>query len=145
MQVAGGCCITDAMSNLLARDSLSPPLAAAVAHLRAVAPVERVILFGSRARGDHDDDSDWDLCVLLDDDIPAGLYTPGALWRAVRDLGVAIQVVPMRRRVFEMSRRDVNALAHDVAEDGIVLYDKAREEAAEAFVAAVADQVVGAA
>lgn len=113
------------MSDALAQDQLSPPLVAAVARLRAVAPVERVILFGSRARGDHDDDSDWDLCVLLEDDIPAGRYTPVSLWQAVRGLGASIQVVPMRRSVFETSRRDVNTLAHDVAADGIVLYDKA--------------------
>jgi uncharacterized protein len=71
---------------------------------------ERVILFGSRARGDHDADSDWDLCVLLNDDIPPGRYTPGFLWEAVRDLGASIQVVPMRRSVFEATRRDGNAL-----------------------------------
>ncbi|WP_092040461.1 nucleotidyltransferase domain-containing protein [Methylobacterium pseudosasicola] len=112
------------MSHALAPDRLSPPLAAAVERLCAIAPVERVILFGSRARGDHDDDSDWDLCVLLDDNIPPGRYTPVSLWQAVRDLGATIQVVPMRRSVFETSRNDINTLAHDVAADGIVLYDK---------------------
>ncbi|MDP4021331.1 nucleotidyltransferase domain-containing protein [Methylobacterium sp. NEAU 140] len=98
-------------------------LAVAVERLRAVAPVERVILFGSRARGDQEADSDWDLCVLLRDDIPAGLYTPAALWRAVRGLGLTLQIVPMRRSVFDGTRGDVNALAHDVARDGIVLFD----------------------
>lgn len=53
---------------------------------------ERVILFGSRARGDHDADGDWDLCVLVNDDIAPGRYTPGFLWEAVRDLGASIQV-----------------------------------------------------
>ncbi|MCJ2127257.1 nucleotidyltransferase domain-containing protein [Methylobacterium sp. J-077] len=103
-----------------------PPLGAAVERLCAVAPVERVILFGSRARGDHDDASDWDLCVLLDDDIPAGRYTPTSLWAAVRDLGASIQAVPMRSSVFETSRLDINALAHDVVQDRLVLYDKAK-------------------
>lgn len=118
---------TCGMSHALAPDRLSPSLAAIVARLRRVAPVERVILFGSRARGDHDDHSDWDLCVLLDDDIPSGRSTPVSLWAAVRDLGTSIQLVPMRRSVFEARRLDINALAHDVAEDGIVLYDKAAE------------------
>ncbi|WP_144426155.1 nucleotidyltransferase domain-containing protein [Methylobacterium sp. ARG-1] len=80
-------------------------------------------------RGDHDADSDWDLCVLLNDDIPPGRYTPGFLWEAVRDRGASIQVVPMRRSVFEATHRDVNALAYDVARDGLVLYDKASESA----------------
>ncbi|MER2196791.1 hypothetical protein [Methylobacterium brachiatum] len=42
------------MSHALARDRLSTPLAAAIVRLGEIAPVERVILFGSRARGDHD-------------------------------------------------------------------------------------------
>ena len=112
-----------------AQESLSPPLAAAVERLRSVAPVERVILFGSRARGDHRPGSDWDLCVLLDDDIPPGMYTPSLLWRAVRDIGLAIQVTPMRRSVFETRRTDINALAHDVAQDGILLFDRAMDPA----------------
>ncbi|WP_408903618.1 nucleotidyltransferase family protein [Methylobacterium radiotolerans] len=33
-------------------------LGAAIDRLRAFAPVEKVILFGSRARGDHREDSD---------------------------------------------------------------------------------------
>ena len=33
---------------------------------RQILPNERVILFGSQARGDAHEDSDWDLLVLLD-------------------------------------------------------------------------------
>ncbi|MER2196790.1 hypothetical protein [Methylobacterium brachiatum] len=47
----------------------------------------------------------------------------------MRDFGASIQVVPMRRSVFEATRRDVNALAYDAAQDGLVLYDKALESA----------------
>lgn len=32
----------------------------------------RLILFGSQARGDTHDESDWDLLILLDDDQPKG-------------------------------------------------------------------------
>ena len=32
----------------------------------------RLILFGSQARGDAHDESDWDLLILLDDDQPKG-------------------------------------------------------------------------
>lgn len=98
-------------------------LGVAIERLRDFAPVEKVILFGSRARGDHHENSDWDICVLLDDDIPSGIYTPRRMWEAVRDLGLPMQIAPMRMSVFEAKRRDVNALAHDVSEDGIVLFD----------------------
>lgn len=98
-------------------------LGAAVDRLRAFAPVEKVILFGSRARRDHHENSDWDICVLLHDDIPSGIYTSSRMWETVRDLGFPIQIAPMRISVFEAKRRDVNALAHDVAQDGVVLFD----------------------
>lgn len=113
------------MSRLDSLEEHDAVLEVAIDRLRAFAPVERVVLFGSRARGDHSDASDWDLCVLLADDIPAGLYTPRTMWEAVRDLGLAIQVVPMRRSVFETERFNVNALAHDVAQDGVTLFDGA--------------------
>ncbi|MCJ2086622.1 nucleotidyltransferase domain-containing protein [Methylobacterium sp. E-005] len=87
--------------------------------------MERVILFGSRARGDYDPGSDWDLCILLDDDVPPGLYTPSMVWRIIRDVGLPVQVTPMRRRIFETRRSAINALAHDVAKDGILLFDRA--------------------
>ena len=35
---------------------------------RQILPNEKVILFGSQARGDAHEDSDWDLLVLLDRD-----------------------------------------------------------------------------
>ena len=101
-----------------------PALQVAVDRLRAMAPVERVILFGSRARGDHDENTDWDLCVLLADELPRGAYTPSSMWSAVRDLGLTLQIVPMRRSVFEARRRDAGSLSRDVAKDGIVLFDR---------------------
>lgn len=111
------------MSKTAEQSDLELPLQAIVERLRAVSPVEQVILFGSRARGDHDEDSDWDLCVLLSDDIPAGIYTPASMWSAVRDLGPTVQIVPMRLSAFEEKRSDVNALAYDVAREGIVLFN----------------------
>lgn len=108
---------------------IEPKLQAAVERLRAFAPVEQVILYGSRARGDSTVDSDWDLCVLLQDDIPPGAYTPLSMWRKLRDLGLTIQVVPMRKSVFERRRSDVNTLAHDVARDGVVIFERPRPRA----------------
>ncbi|MGX9981578.1 nucleotidyltransferase domain-containing protein [Methylobacterium fujisawaense] len=112
------------MTRVYSIDGYEAALDAALDRLRNFAPIEKVILFGSRARGDHHENSDWDLCVLLDDDIPSGIYTPRRMWEAVRDLGLPIQIAPMRIGVFEARRRDINALAHDVAEEGIILFDK---------------------
>ncbi len=38
--------------------------------LSVVFNIEKVVLFGSRARGDAHDDSDWDVLVITSSDIP---------------------------------------------------------------------------
>ena len=76
-----------------------------------------IILFGSRARGDNDDESDWDLCVILPDNVEWGRFTPITLWPLVSDLGIPIQVVPIRRSVFEEKKTGINTLSHDIARD----------------------------
>jgi len=35
------------------------------AEVRKISPNSEIILFGSRARGDHRDDSDWDFLIIL--------------------------------------------------------------------------------
>ena len=37
--------------------------------VHAIEPTAQIILYGSRARGDAEPDSDWDLLVLLDGDV----------------------------------------------------------------------------
>jgi hypothetical protein len=92
---------------------------------------EAIVLFGSRARGDNDDDSDWDLCVILPDSVECGRFTPVTLWSLVSDLGISIQVVPLRRSVFEAKKTGVNNLSHDIARDGVVLHGRLGQVAAQ--------------
>lgn len=101
--------------------SLPPALRTAAARLAAATRAEAVVLFGGRARGQAGPDSDWDLCVVLPDDTAPGSATPLTLWPLVADLPLAIQVLPIRRLVFEAKRRDMNSLSHEVARDGVVL------------------------
>ncbi len=100
------------------------PLAAAVRRIVDFARPEAVFLFGSRARGSAGEGSDWDLFLVMPDDIPGGVYTPSRLRRVVADLGAAFDVVACRRSVFEASKADPNSLSHDVAEDGVLLYER---------------------
>jgi uncharacterized protein len=91
--------------------------------VRQVQP-ETVFLFGSRARGDADDTSDWDLFVVLPDDAAPGIATPSALRRAAATAELPVHAVACRRGVFEAKRNDPNSLSHDVARDGVVLYQR---------------------
>jgi predicted nucleotidyltransferase len=72
---------------------IDPAVEIAAVRLAEATDAEAIILFGSRARGDNDDESDWDLCVILPDNVEWGRFTPITLWSLVSDLGISIQVV----------------------------------------------------
>ena len=52
--------------------SVDARLQPAIEGIVALVHPEAVLLFGSRARGDSDETSDWDLFVVLPDDAPPG-------------------------------------------------------------------------
>src|SRR5437667_10972182 len=91
-------------SNTVPRDLLDP----VVEYFKP----QRVILFGSRARGEAGRDSDIDLLVIVDDDTPAEKLT----WRAGHEAHRsrrAAEVFPMRAETFERDRGIANSLAAD--------------------------------
>jgi uncharacterized protein len=81
----------------------------------------RVILFGSRARGEATRDSDIDLLVVVDDDTPPEKLTWQAGYEAHRSRHAA-DVFPMRAETFERSRGVAGTLAAEADADGIVVY-----------------------
>jgi HEPN domain-containing protein len=82
---------------------------------------QRVILFGSRARGEATRDSDIDLLVIVDDDTPPEKLTWQAGYEAHRSRHVA-DVFPMRAETFERNRNIIGTLAAEADTDGIVVY-----------------------
>jgi HEPN domain-containing protein/predicted nucleotidyltransferase len=81
---------------------------------------ERVLLFGSRARGDARHDSDYDLMIVMDD--PAN-DKKEAIHEAIgHEHSVDIVVVTPER--FEWARSDVGTLSYIVEREGQVLYDR---------------------
>lgn len=86
---------------------------------------QRVILFGSRARGDATHDSDIDLLVIVDDDTPPAKLGWKAGHAAHRSRHAA-DVFPMRAETFERDRAIANTLAAEADADGIVIYGSAK-------------------
>jgi HEPN domain-containing protein len=82
---------------------------------------QRVILFGSRARGEASRDSDIDLLVIVDDDTPPEKLTSKSGYEAHRSRRAA-DVFPMRAETFESERNIVNTLAAEADLDGVVVY-----------------------
>lgn len=85
----------------------------------------RVILFGSHARGEAGEDSDWDLLVVMDDDAPAERLGWRALDEARRDFEGAVDLVPCRVAVFRERVDIVGSLPWLAATEGVVVYERA--------------------
>lgn len=90
--------------------------------LHSIVPDGKVILFGSRARGNAREDSDWDLLILLDknkiepsdfDCISYPLYELG--WQ------VGEQFSPKLYTVKEWMKRSFTMFYKNVEKEGIVL------------------------
>ena len=82
---------------------------------------QRVILFGSRARGEATRDSNVDLLVIVDNDTPPEKLT----WKAGNEAhrsSRAADVFPMRAADFERDRGVANTLASEADIDGVVVY-----------------------
>jgi HEPN domain-containing protein len=88
---------------------------------------QRVILFGSWARGEATRDSDIDLLVVVDDDTPPEKMTWKARHEARRSNPRPTDVFPMRAETFERERNIVNTLAAEADTDGIVIYGSPKE------------------
>lgn len=83
---------------------------------------ERIYLFGSAARGDAGQDSDYDLMIVVPDSTPREERDPGLAYRAVWRLGAAVDPLVWTRTQFD-SRLHLNAsLPATVQREGKLLY-----------------------
>jgi predicted nucleotidyltransferase len=82
--------------------------------------LERVVLFGSRARGDHRPDSDYDIAVFIKDPgtLTEELDKLAALTTAILlDTGAVISAKPFYAGAY----RERTAFMHDLRKDGFDL------------------------
>ena len=84
----------------------------------------RVILFGSRARGDSGPDSDIDLLVIVDDDTPAEKVTLKAGFESRRRFHEPADVIPVREETFQRNMTIPGTLSRAAAMDGIMVYER---------------------
>jgi predicted nucleotidyltransferase len=82
--------------------------------------LERVVLYGSRARGDHRPDSDYDVAVFIKDlgTLTEELEKLASVTTAILlDTGAVISAKPF----YAGSYRERTAFMHDLREDGLDL------------------------
>lgn len=85
---------------------------------------EQIWLFGSRARGTAQPDSDWDLFVVVPDDIGESDLDPLTAWRLQKGSGVHADVIPCRASEFRDDLGTVNTISYVVASEGILIYER---------------------
>ncbi len=80
--------------------------------------VERIILFGSRARGDAREDSDWDILIVVSEDA-----SPEALKRFRRSLylrlSIQVDVITVRRSYWIRYRESPGTIAYEAVREGV--------------------------
>jgi uncharacterized protein len=83
-----------------------------------------LILFGSRARGDHFPSSDWDFALLFDEELRQQ-YEPGKGWNCYRSWGVLQQTLDLGDDEMDwIDLKDASELlAHAIARDGVAIYE----------------------
>jgi predicted nucleotidyltransferase len=86
--------------------------------------VRKIILFGSRARGDARPDSDFDLLVIMRDLTPDETRRVTlSLYRALRGAGVNAEPSVMSEEEFAETRSVVGGLAYPAEAEGVALYE----------------------
>jgi len=90
--------------------------------VEAVSP-DRLVLFGSRAKGTNTPSSDFDILVVIDDggnerDVSRKIY------RAMVDRGVSsdVDIIVVSPRKLEEQRHNRTLIYHHALEEGVVVY-----------------------
>ncbi len=85
---------------------------------------DQVWLYGSRARGEAKPGSDWDLFVVVPDDVADTEIEPLKTWRLRRESNVNADVVACHSSEFREARDTPNTIAYDVAREGVLIHER---------------------
>jgi predicted nucleotidyltransferase len=91
--------------------------------LAAAAPGAKVILFGSRARGEARPDSDLDLLVIEPDEVPKRRAETARLRRELRGLDVALDVIVVSAKHAEEWGHFKGSMLNEALNEGRVLVE----------------------
>lgn len=83
---------------------------------------ERIYLFGSKARGDFDPDSDFDLMVVVPDQSPPECRRSRLAYQVLRGTGTAVDVLVWTRQAFDERLHLTASLPSTVVREGRLLY-----------------------
>ena len=97
----------------------------------------KIVLFGSRAMGSEDSESDIDLLVILDSEEISQTYEERMRWRLevrrrIREINlrIGVDLLVFTRAEYELLRRHGAILLNEVESSGKILYEKASQSVA---------------
>ena len=85
---------------------------------------QRVIVFGSHARGNVRPDSDIDLLVIVDDDTPREALSARSVYEARSGYHGAVDILPCRASTLASRARAKGSFADIVLREGVVVYER---------------------
>jgi uncharacterized protein len=80
-----------------------------------------VWLFGSRARGDHEENSNWNVMALLPDDVSEEINNPITLLKVRRKVDLAVDLLAVEQEFFYEADDEEGCFAHTIKTEGIRL------------------------
>lgn len=83
---------------------------------------EEIWLFGSRARLEHHEYSDWDILVICKDDAPVDIEDPVLAYHTRRKSGLNMDLLTVKKSEHEEAKHTLNTLCHIVDKEGVRIY-----------------------
>jgi uncharacterized protein len=102
---------------MIRRKINDPKLQDAVARIVDALHPRAIILFGSRARGEHHAGSDYDLLVISDE-----LHDYDEVYRPLASSGLNCDVVPCTARSWKEASQDAGGVLRAAQDDGVLVY-----------------------
>jgi uncharacterized protein len=102
---------------------MDSPLEKAIEIIVQVADPDKIILFGSRARGDNKKDSDYDICVIKRD-VEHRRKLAQKLYRSLYGVRIPIDIIVETPENFDEFKDDPFLIYKQISIDGVLIYDK---------------------
>jgi len=85
--------------------------------------IDKIILFGSRARGDYREDSDWDILIVTKEKLDRKKYLTfySKIINILYEKNIQCDLVIMDKETFEKKKDIVNTIANEALIEGIVI------------------------
>ena len=104
--------------------SLDSTTMAVIEQIVALASPDMIYLFGSRARGNHEPDSDLDLLIVVPDPVGDRRQRQSEMQHALVGNRPIVEPWIMGRLEFEETKNVVGGLAYPATHDGRLVYAK---------------------